>query len=169
MTIYDRANDDVTERGARVIEKFHPLLKAAGVTIDYLWASGEKDEPAIKLHGAYAYACIRVTNAKERAAGRADAEMLIDKACYEKMSFATRDALLDHEIYHLKLKTDRFGANQVDDHRRPILKMRSHDRQFGWFDEIAKRHGEASVEVQQAQTLKAQAGQVYFEFEHADV
>jgi hypothetical protein len=48
---------------------------------------------------------------------------------------------------------------------RPKLLMRKHDHQFGWFDEVAQRHGEASPEVRQARVLMESSGQLYFDFE----
>jgi hypothetical protein len=48
---------------------------------------------------------------------------------------------------------------------RPKLAMRKHDHQFGWFDEVAQRHGEASPEVRQARVLMEKSGQLYFDFE----
>jgi len=43
--------------------------------------------------------------------------------------------------------------------------MRKHDHQFGWFDAVAQRHGEASPEVRQARVLMESSGQLYFDFE----
>lgn len=49
-----------------------------------------------------------------------------------------------------------------DDLGRPVLKIRLHDQQHGWFDEIARRHGDASIEVQQAKAFADSSGQTYF-------
>lgn len=75
-----------------------------------------------------------------------------------------RAALIDHEIYHLMPAKDKNQRFKCDDQGRPILKLRKHDHQFGWFDEIARRHGENSGEVRQARDLVAKFGQVYFDF-----
>ena len=165
MKIYNRAPQFVNTRASNIIHRFHPDHKTAGTTVDFLFVSAGEDEPAVMLHGHACYATIRITSAKERALGHADAEMLIDKAKYEEMTSEVQDALLDHEIYHLEVAKDKYGAFEVDDHRRPKLKMRMHDREFGWFDAIAKRHGGNSIEVQQARLFHRQAGQVYFEFD----
>ena len=42
--------------------------------------------------------------------------------------------------------------------------MRLHDQDFGWFAEIAKRHGAASGEIMQATHLFLSGKQTYFEF-----
>lgn len=50
----------------------------------------------------------------------------------------------------------------LDDAGRPKLRLRHHDRSFGWFDEVAKRHGDESHEVRQAKQFADEAGQLYF-------
>jgi hypothetical protein len=162
---YDVASDEVRNRVTALIERFHPDLKASGLTLDLLWAKSEDDSPAVMLHGYACLAVVRITNAKERTAGRADSEIVIDKERYEKLSELSRDALLDHELFHLTCAKDKFGAFKIDEHHRPLLKMRLHDREFGWFDAIASRHGEHAMEVIQARLFAKDAGQVYFGFD----
>lgn len=160
--IYDQAPDEVRVRVDALIEKHYPDLKTAGVRIDLLQVSNEDAEPCLKLHGYGAAAVVRIIGTKDRVAGRGDAEILVDCATYEKLKPEARDALLDHELYHLQVKKDKHGALKFDDHGRPVLKMRLHDWQLGWFDEIARRHGEFSMEVQHARALARQTGQLYF-------
>lgn len=163
MKIYDQAPEEVRTRVAALLEKFHTDLLAARVVVDLLMVSLDGDEgDAVMLHGHACFAVIRITSTKERAAGRGDAEMLIDGAKYEAMSGAQRDALLDHELYHLNVAKDRFGVFKIDSGDRPQLKMRQHDHEFGWFDAIAKRHGAASFEVQQAEAFRRGSGQLSF-------
>jgi hypothetical protein len=70
------------------------------------------------------------------------------------MSDAERLALLDHELTHVEV---------VYEVRPRKLRTRHHDRTYGWFDEVAQKHGEASQEVQQARRFAAdEAGQLYF-------
>lgn len=160
MKIYDRAPESVCTRVRNIIEKWHPDLKASNAVIDVVSAQTD-GEHAVMLHGHPCYAVVRITNPKERAMGRGDAEIVFDRAKYEALTSEQQDALLDHELYHLKVDKDKFGAFQLDDHRRPKLKMRQHDRQFGWFDVIASRHGADSIEVQQAREFEKQVGQLY--------
>jgi hypothetical protein len=68
--------------------------------------------------------------------------------------------LIDHELTHLAKKGTIF-----DPLDRPKLSMRLHDHQFGWFDQIAKRHGRASIEVKQVRAFFESSGQMYFDFE----
>lgn len=161
---YDQAPKEVRARVDALFAKHYPQFKTIGLRIDLLVAKfddEDEDGSAIKLHGYPCKAVVRITSAKERAAGRGDAEITIDEKIYEGMTEEERDALLDHEIYHLQLKTVS-GIPQQDAHNRPVLKMRLHDHEFGWFDEIAKRHGEHSSEVQQANAFRSKAGQQCF-------
>ena len=68
--------------------------------------------------------------------------------------------MIDHELTHLAKKGTIF-----DPLDRPKLSMRLHDHQFGWFDQIAKRHGRASIEVKQVRAFFESSGQMYFDFE----
>ena len=49
-----------------------------------------------------------------------------------------------------------------DDLGRPILQLRMHDFEVGWFKEIAARHGEASQERQQAHAVMQDSGQYFW-------
>lgn len=171
MKIYDRCPDEVKERAGALIQKYHSDLKAAEVTIDYLFVSndGDSEEPALKLHGYACYAVVKIVGLKERVKGCADAEIVIDRDKWDGLSAERKDALLDHELYHLEVKrNEEDGSFKVDSHYRPQLSMKLHDRQFGWFDAIARRHGAASIEVSQARSLVEESGQTYFSFLHDD-
>jgi hypothetical protein len=60
------------------------------------------------------------------------------------------------------LKKNGFGEVARDDIGRPLIKLRKHDYEFGWFNIIAARHGIASAEVQQATRIADEMGQYYF-------
>lgn len=152
-----------------MLNKYHRNLKEEGVTFDLVFAYAEKDEngdpkgPAVK-HGGYAAAAtVRIIGLKDRAKGMADAEILIDGDNWDDLNKSRREALIDHELEHLTLVGKR------DDLSRPRLKMRMHDHQFGWFDIVAKRHGENSYEVTQFQNFKASQSYFLFAQEEAAV
>lgn len=156
MATYQMASSEVVEQCREVIEKYHGGLRDAGVTIDILMAypahdqNGDATGPAVS-HGGYpAAAKIRIVGLKDRAAGRADAEMIIDGEMWPVRSPAEQNALLDHEVTHLELVKDSKGNLKRDDLDRPCLKCRKHDHQHGWFDSIVRRHGSDSLEWQQA-------------------
>jgi len=166
--IYTACPEHVYTRITEISKAFHSGLIDNKVKIEALFVSKDEDadpeKPALALNGYACLAVIRITSLKERSAGRGDAEITFDCDRYEELTDAQRDALIDHELTHLRLKTNRYGQVRDAAHR-PKLTMRKHDHQFGWFDDVARRHGESSGEVRQARDLLRSAeGQLYFGF-----
>ena len=151
-TTYEKANIEVVETLDEVMTLYHPHLKDAGVTVDVLLAHAdpESEEPAVKAHGYEAAAVVRNINLKDRVKGNGDVEIVIDGDKINEWSLTQLKALLDHELTHVELARDKYGAIKRDDLDRPKLTMRLHDRHFGWFDGVARRWGFDSFEVQQA-------------------
>lgn len=166
MKTYTQCPPDVAELAASLIKKHRRDLKKAGVTIDFLFVASDSEGPALTLHGYACAAVVRKLSAKDRAAGRADAEIVIDHAQWCDLLPDTRKALMHHEIHHLELKLDGKARVAMDTASRPVLKLRKHDHQFGWFKEIAALYGRASIEVQQAEQLIDAGRQSYFAFVH---
>ncbi len=165
MKTYSKCPDAVATRAAALIKKFPPDLGIVGLTIDFISVVNSEDgEPALMLNGYPCAAVVKIIGPKERAIGRGDAEIVIDEEGWMNMEDETKDALLDHELYHLEVAKNKHGKPKKDQYGRPQLKMRKHDRQLGWFDEIAKRHGSASIECQQATRLFLGGKQLYFSF-----
>lgn len=164
MKTYTKCGSDVADLVAALIKKHRPDLKKHEVTIDLLFVAHDAKGPALTLHGYGCAAVVRIIGAKDRAAGRADAEIVIDHALWCDFGPDTRKALLHHEITHLQIATDGKARPKADAAGRPVLKMRKHDHQIGWFMEVAKLYGDASIEVQQARTLIEQGKQSYFGF-----
>jgi hypothetical protein len=168
MKTYDQAPPEVHERVEALIKRFHPDLENVGLRVDILMASTDADDAhAVTLGGYPCLAVVKILGPKERAMDRGDAEIVVDRNEYEAMTAEQRDALLDHELYHLEITRDKYGKPKLDDHQRPKLKMRKHDRQFGWFDEIARRHRTNAIEVRQAQAFADEAGQFYLNLQDA--
>lgn len=113
---------------------------------------GDQTGPALTVGGCQAAACIRATRLEERVAG------------YKEWSPETLTAILDHELEHIQLmRSEKDDTPVLDDIGRPRLRMRPHDHDFGWFDNIAKRHGNHAVEVMQAaQFASTELNQLYF-------
>lgn len=158
---------EVHGRIAALQQRFYPDHVAVELTCDVVFvdlddADAEETTPALKLHGYPCDAIVRIVSVKDRAKGLADIEIQIDRRRYQGMTPEERDALLDHELHHVEIKKDRHQKPQVDGCGRPKLKMKLHDHEFGWFTEIARRHREASAEVQQARRLMDRAGQFYW-------
>lgn len=164
MPIFTAAKADVLAIVAEATRMYHPRLNEAGVTVGVVMAEAKVDEngdpqgPALVVRGHAVLAKVRVVPAKERVQGLMDAEIVLDGDRWPLLSREERLAVLDHELAHLQL------AAEVDDAGRPKLRLRHHDYEFGWFVEVAERHGAASQEVQQARAVFDEAGQALFPF-----
>lgn len=164
MPTYQAADDTVKQMADALLRKHetHKPIVEAGVKVDYVFAYpdlDENDQPtsnAIKVNGYPAAGMCRILNLKDRAMGRADAEITLDYPHWEEASTREKEALLDHELHHITLGKGR------DDLQRPKLRMRKHDVQVGWFTAIAERHGTASCERIQAVQIMEKKGQYYW-------
>jgi hypothetical protein len=174
MPTFQRAPKSVSDLANEILCEFptHKSLLDAKVKIDFVFAYADEDEhgnpknSAIS-HGGYpALGVARIVKLKDRALGHGDAEITLDANWWKAQVGDTgknlQRALLDHELHHLDVKLDKMGRVEFDDIRRPMLKMRKHDFQFGWFNIIAQRHGAASQEQVQASLMMSQAGQFYW-------
>lgn len=158
MKTYDRAPEPVYARVRNLIERFHHDLKASEARIDLLFVYADEGQTPLTLHGYSCQAVVRIIGDKDRVAGRGDAEIVIDRENYDGLSEREKDALLDHELFHLIVKKDRHGIIQVDDHRRPKFTMRKHDIELGWFDMIAQRWGMPAPRSNRHDPLASSAG-----------
>lgn len=167
MRTFKKADSAIADLGAEIIEKHHAELE--GLVVDYIMAypsyddEGEPTGPAIAHNGYPALGLCRIIGLKDRVMGRGDVEILLDGDRWPDLSKETQLALIDHELTHVELKRDKEERICMDDLNRPLIKMRKHDRQFGWFDSIASRYGSHSFEVKQFVSLE-EAGQIYFGF-----
>lgn len=164
------ADQEVKDLVNQLLSEYYQEFSAIGVRIDFLFAYGPKDEEdklvgtAITVGGYPANGQCRILGLLDRTVGRGDAEIILDGDSWPKLETECKKALIDHELFHIVIKRNSDGDVMKDSLDRPRLKLRKHDRQFGWFEVIAKRHGEASAEVEQAHQLVEQAGQVFFPF-----
>jgi hypothetical protein len=169
MPTYQKAPADMREQVTAVMKTYHGQLRDAEVQVDVLLASptvdanGDPTGPAVRVHGYAAAAFIRVLSYKDRVIRGFDAEMTLDADHWETASDAERIAVIDHELTHLELVTGDGGTVLRDNAERPKLRCRKHDRHFGWFDIVARRHGDHSLEVKQAREMldSAQFTQCY--------
>lgn len=162
---YSKAPDECSDRVAHLLKLFHSPLFEAKVKVDVLSVATDGEGPALSHQGYAALAVVRVTNIKERTKGLGDAEIVIDEERYSQLADAEKDALIDHELYHLEVIIDKKTLRpKLDCRGRPRLRTRKHDHQFGWFREIADRHGAAAIEVKQATKLFLSEAQTYFAF-----
>ena len=136
-----------------VVEQFHPHLNDHSAIIDLIDAYDTAGGPAVMHHGIPAYAVVRAVPLKDRTMGRGDCEITFDGFMVGNLSEDGQRALIDHELYHLEIKRNKDGQVKFDDLGRVEFKMRPHDREFGWFDSIARRWGRHSMEVRQAMEM----------------
>lgn len=162
MPNYDTAPKEIIALINETTNEFHPELVEAGVTIEAVMAFDDKGGYPVKANGYPALACIRANSLKNRVKGFADAEITIDKSAYDALNDQQKKALIDHELFHLVVVRDKEGNIKHDDAERPKIKLKKHDYQFGWFREIALRHGENSPEVYQANLLWKNDGPTFF-------
>jgi Putative phage metallopeptidase len=164
MKTYTPAPDALT-CVENMLSEYHGELDRVTVGTLFIFDLDEEHEPCLKHQGYPAAAVIRITPLKDRALGVADAMIVVDRACWLSCTQPQRDALIDHELTHLeRVLNPKTGKPRFDALSRPKLKMRRHDHQLGWFDEVAQRHADASPEIRQAQQLMAATGQLYLQF-----
>jgi hypothetical protein len=165
MKCYSAASDDLLTVIERMrAEHYEEMLD--GVTIGALFVFDSESSLPILTHQGYpADATIRITPVRDRALGVADAVIVVDRSRWSILSPAQKNALIDHELMHLERDLDDDGDPKVDAFNRPKLRIRRHDHQLGWFDDVARRHGEASPEIRGARQLIEATGQLYFDFE----
>ena len=157
----DKSVRDMAESLLKEFESHKPLIDAK-VNVDFVFAFCDRDDDgqpmndALMLHGVKALGVARKLGLKDRAMGRGDAEICLDGDYWgEKATDAQQRALLDHELHHLAVKTTK-GQFVYDALGRPVIRMRKHDFQVGWFKCIADRHGKHSQEqIQAAYALDA--------------
>lgn len=162
-SVYKLAND--------IILKFdtHKPLGASGCKIDLVFAFCDRDEKsgrplndALTKNGIRALGITRSIPLKDRALGRGDAEVALDGDWWKEVGAEEQEAMLDHELHHISIKCDKNGNIHYDDLNRPLIKIRKHDVEVGWFRVIAERHGSASIEQQQAKKIMDSQGQFYW-------
>lgn len=167
MSTFLKCPAEVHALAAGILKEFpshEPLLRAK-LKIDLLFALAERDDAgnkkgvALKLGGRECLGIARRIKLKDRVMGRGDCEVSLDGDWWADASAEQQRALLDHELHHFVVELD--GERVVtDDIGRPVVRMRKHDYEFGWFEVIAGRHGLHSMEVQQARRMMERSGKI---------
>jgi hypothetical protein len=158
-TTYEKCGEEVEAVIRKVAKKYHVDLVKAKVTIGSLFARNDDGE-AVKLHGYPCAATVKKNSLKDRAEGKTDATITIDEKRWNELSEDEKDALIDHELYHLNVKRNERGDFDYDDLGRPKLTMVLHDAQIGIFKSIIERHGAAALDAQIAEKFIDEYGQL---------
>ena len=161
---YDKASEDVLHHIKTLRHQHYDYLEL--VSICAMFVSDEDGVQCLEHQGYAAAAVCRIVPTRERAAGLPDVMIIVDRVVWQGFDAKQKAALIDHELHHIE-PVLKDGEQKFDMQDRPKLTIRKHDYQFGWFDEIAKRHGAASLEVSQANLLMELSGQLYFDFAKA--
>ena len=169
MPTYQKANKSVHQLAAQLIGRYpdHKPLEAVELKLDLVFAFADTDEDgrplndALTKNGLKSLGVTRAVPLKDRALGRGDAEIALDGDWWKTASGDEQAALLDHELHHISLKTDKNGNIKYDDLNRPLIKLRKHDFECGFFAVIADRHGSASQERKQAKAMMDKFGQYF--------
>lgn len=169
MPTYQPCSEDVKAMADELLNEFdtHHPLRDAKPKIDFVFAYASVDANgeikngavAISFRGRKALGLCRATSLIERAKGNGDAEIILDGDWWKDADREQQRALLDHELHHLAVQFDRHGHLKKDDLGRPVLAMRKHDIEIGWFSAIAARHGKHSAECRQAKLIMDEYGQ----------
>lgn len=146
-------------------ECYTPHLESE-IKIDLVFAFCDRDDEKTPLNcaltkgGVRCLGIARKVSPKDRAKGMGDAEIALDADWWEEAEEKEKAALLDHELYHIIVQTNKAGDPIVDDFGRPKLRMRKHDFEFGFFKAIAERHGRHSQEQILTRYMMEDAGQL---------
>jgi hypothetical protein len=160
---YTDATQGEYTRLARIMEQHHPELATNGIRvfITSVRAFNSDDEPttALKFAGGTCYAQVRVVNRERRLRIPFDAEMRVDGFLWDELTEAGRDALYDHELTHLRVVTDVYGAVIMDDDQRPKLKTVPDDIIMTGFLSVIRHYGEQALEYRSLQRSMEAASQ----------
>ncbi|MCL5098510.1 MAG: hypothetical protein M1608_13470 [Candidatus Omnitrophica bacterium] len=169
MPTFDKAGAEIMDLLWGVCKyESHKPIREAGVKIDVVLAYADRDDKgqargtALQKDGRRALGITRKLGLKDRAMGRGDAEITLDGDYWLEAGKEQQAALLDHELTHLVVKMDQAGFFRRDPLKRPILGLRLHDIEVGWFVEVAKRHEGNSLERGQALMIMDSYGQYFW-------
>lgn len=153
MPNYAKAGAAINELTQTLIDRYHPDLKESEVTFLVLFAYGKTDEegevisPAISAHGYPAAGKCKITAHKDRVAGVADFQIILDGDRWNDWTERQQESLIDHELMHIEVRRDEEGGVMSDDGGRPKLKYRPHDAEVGIFLAVVERHKEDSLDL----------------------
>lgn len=161
-TTFQKCPKAVHELAQEILNEFdcYEDYRHIGLKIDLVFAFKDEKQigaTALKKNGQRALGICRKISLKDRALGRGDVEIALDGDWWNQASEKEQRALLDHEIYHIGLENGK-----RDDLGRPVVFMRLHDIEVGWFTAVAERHGEHSMERHQAKRIMDARGQYYW-------
>jgi hypothetical protein len=145
---YELTPPDVSALLADIAKAHYPALAPARFELLFAWS--ETSLPAVE---------VKPTTPLYRAAGSADAIVILDASRWEHASKAERRATLDHALAGVEI-VFKGGAASTDSAGRPRLIRRSPDLAGIGFREVWKRNPKASLEATRAKDLVEKSGQM---------
>ncbi len=159
-TTFKQAGPEVILMVSKVLRKHrsHEPVLDAGVTFDILFAhASEESGCALEKNGVRELGITRIVNLCDRVKGLADVEIKLDGNWWDHTTNPEREALLDHQLHHIEVQ-----EGKRDDIGRPVIKLRHHDVDVGWFAIVAERNGIYAVERTQAKSVMDAYGQYFW-------
>ncbi len=158
-TIYEKATPAINDLVLQVMESYHPQLLdeklrvATTVVRRFEGADNDEAAPALKHHGAQANAVIRKVTTRRRVLVQHDVELELDGLVWDGLKPDSRVALLDHELNHVVLVTDKSDRPVRDDLGNLKIRLRPDEVTFTGFFAVIARHGKAAIEAQSFERL----------------
>lgn len=176
-TTYWPCGEDVEALAQVLIEEHYPDINRleGGLKIAFLFALADNMAPLSK-GGWPCEALTRVVPTRDRAAGGADVQVLVDAGRWKDLGERRRLGLLHHELHHLQLvdaKPDHKPGEperwvcKLDTIGRPKVTLRPHDYEAGGFRLIAETYGQDSPEVRTHKVIEGILEQACFDFAKA--
>jgi len=148
--IYIRATDAERAVLQRVMTTYHPALLQANIKVAMTMArkfdGNEQPVHCVKFAGANAAAITRTIPLRRRVYDEHDAEIEVDGLTWDELSEAQREALLDHELNHIRASVGDDNAVRLDDMGRPKVNLVPDDFTLTGFYAIGRRHGRTALE-----------------------
>ena len=154
---YEMASQEDVKLMNEIIDKHYKELRDYDIQIGlfYLYPKLDKDGnskgPSIKSQGVACAANIRIVSDLNRLTDNTDVKIVLAQEIWSKISKEEKEAILDHELYHLVIakdpKTDEpLTISETSD--KVKLKMKVHNIVLWGFSDIIERHKMNSQELQ---------------------
>lgn len=174
MPYYEKSTEVRTLANSLLSEfATHTPLLDAKVAISYMLAfpcldeSGSPMEDAITKGGVKCLGLTRKNPTRQRKEGLADATITLDGPYWDGADEPERRSLLDHELEHVSVVEEGTSTEgqiiyKRDNAGRPVIRLRKHDIETGWFKSVAERHGAHAQERIQAKQILDTYGQYFW-------
>lgn len=136
----------------RVMAQYHHELTDAQTRVSLNMVKSfdhdDEPEPALKHFGHYCEAYVKLVSRRRKLRIAFDAEIDIDGHMWEEKNDRQKEALLDHELSHVKVVTDSHGIPKRDEDERVQLKLVPDDIMLTGFLSVIRHYGEQAGEYQ---------------------